>query len=314
MQYSIPSPLPLEAFLGPLLRAEDALARFDERLRGSPKPLAEGFCSRILFHEICAEQRLEGLLVHLEDLALFAAGAFDGPTSPELSAAHEALQLWRRAAKAKASPLLLSPRPGETVSATEPLQNPPEFFFDPDWNEPARLAVWRGVLHESRNLPPVLAAALAWDAWLFAQPDQRGAWRAPLIAALVLKARKKTEAFLLPLALGRRPAEYRDAGKPFEVRIEGFCGLVVDAVQRCEKELANLSLVRNLLDVKVARRRRNSRLPELADLLLAHPVVSLRMVARRLEVSPEGARKLILDLGSIIREVSGRKRYRVWCV
>ncbi|MBJ7532588.1 DUF1612 domain-containing protein [Rhodomicrobium vannielii ATCC 17100] len=197
---------------------------------------------------------------------------------------------------------------------TEPLQSPPEFFFDPDWNEPARLVVWRAVLQESRNLPPVLAAAIAWDAWLFAQPDQRGAWRAPLIAALVLKARKKTETFLLPLALGTRPAEYRDAGKPFEVRIEGFCGLVVGAVQRCERELANLSLVRNLLDVKIARRRRNSRLPELADLLLAHPVVSLRMVARRLEVSPEGARKLILDLGSIIREVSGRKRYRVWSV
>ena len=296
--------------MAPLAEAEEALARFDERLRGSP--LAEGFRARILFHEICAEQRLEGLLVYLEDLVLFAAGAFDGAMSPELSSAHEALQLWRRAAKAKASTLLLSPRPGEAGGSVEPTKGKPDFFFDPDWNEAERIKVWRSALDETRDLPPVLAAGIAWDAWLFAEPDQRGAWRAPLIAALVLKTRKKTLHFLLPLALGVPPSRYRDPKASFETRMLGFCGMVMGAVKRCERELNSLILAQNLLNAKVLGKQKNSRLALLIELLVANPVVALKMVQKELRVSHEGASKMMSSLGSVVREMSGRKRYRVW--
>ena len=56
-------------------------------------------------------------------------------------------------------------------------------------------------------MPPLLAAAIAWDAWLSLEPDQRGAWQAPLIAALVLKARAKTRHILQPLNTGQRSCD-----------------------------------------------------------------------------------------------------------
>ena len=110
----------------------------------------------------------------------------------------------------------------------------PDYFYDPNWNEDARFAEWRRVLEETKRLPPLLAAAIAWDAWLMLEPDQRGAWRAPLIAALVLKARAKTRHVLLPLDTGRRfgkvpPASQPRSGRPLG-RVSGV------GADRCRAE------------------------------------------------------------------------------
>jgi hypothetical protein len=312
MLYELPPILPPEAISGPLLRAEDALARFDERLRHSP--VAGGFRERMLYQEICAEQRLEGLLVHLEDLVLFAAGSFNGPMSPELSTAYEALRVWQGAGKERASTLLLAPRPGMLAEPIEADRNRPDAFYDADWNEAERLGVWRKVLRETRDLPPVLAAAIAWDAWLLTEPEQRGAWRAPLIAALLLKSRGKTKEFLLPLALGARGAGYHQPKAPFEARMAGFCALVMASLERCQHEVGLLQGARMRLDGLLKGKRKNSKLGALGELFLARPVVSAATAAKTLKISPTGARKLIKELGSLAHEISGRKRYRVWGV
>ena len=312
MLYELPSVYPLESLLGPLLQAEDALARFDERLRHSPT--AGGFRERILYHEVCAEQRLEGLLVHLEDLVLFAAGAFDGPMCPELSTAYENLRVWQRAGKESAYSLLHSPRPGMPVDQIAPDAKRPDVFYDAEWNEPERLEVWRKVLRETQNLPPVLAAAIAWDAWLQVEPEQRGSWRAPLLAALVLKSRGKTKEFLLPLALGARKAGYHEPRAPFEVRMAGFCALVMASLECCQHELGVLQGARTRLDLALKGKRRNSKLGALGELLLLRPVVSASMAAKVLKISPINVRKLIGELGSLAHEISGRKRYRVWSI
>jgi hypothetical protein len=51
--YRIPAQLPWSAFAGSIKRAEDALARLDERLR--THPLAEGWAERAHFAEACAK-------------------------------------------------------------------------------------------------------------------------------------------------------------------------------------------------------------------------------------------------------------------
>src|SRR3712207_5867739 len=66
--YALPRELPWSAFARALERAEEELARLDERLNGSP--LAEGWIERGHFGEACAALYLEGELVHLEDLVL----------------------------------------------------------------------------------------------------------------------------------------------------------------------------------------------------------------------------------------------------
>jgi hypothetical protein len=56
----------------PLARAEDALARLDERL--SRSPVREGWIARTHFSKACAALWLEGELTHLEDLVLHDSG------------------------------------------------------------------------------------------------------------------------------------------------------------------------------------------------------------------------------------------------
>ena len=189
----------------------------------------------------------------------------------------------------------------------------PDYFYDPDWNEDARFAEWRRVMGETKSLPPLLAAAIAWDAWLVLEPDQRGAWRAPLIAALVLKARAKTRHFLLPLDIGGRFSKYRrHPNHGLAARLAGFLDWARTAAERANKELSTLTLAADMLRAKLKGRRRNSRLPALVDLLLSRPLVSVPMAAKALSCSNQAVEAMLPLLGSAPRELTGRGRYRAW--
>ena len=72
MRPGLPSPLPWSELARPLARAEDALARLDERLRTSP--IRDGWISRTHFADAAAALWIEGQLVHIEDLVLHDAG------------------------------------------------------------------------------------------------------------------------------------------------------------------------------------------------------------------------------------------------
>lgn len=77
-----------------LARAEDALARFDERLRTSP--IRDGFIARNHFIDACASLWLDGELVHLEDLVLHDARMDIRAPSHELTRAHAVLRRRRQ--------------------------------------------------------------------------------------------------------------------------------------------------------------------------------------------------------------------------
>jgi hypothetical protein len=64
--------------------------------------------------------------------------------------------------------------------------------YDEDWDEEARLSEWRQAVEETRALPPVMAAGLAFDAWEVIDPLQHSAWLGPLLIAALLRARGKT--------------------------------------------------------------------------------------------------------------------------
>jgi hypothetical protein len=150
---------------------------------------------------------------------------------------------------------------------------------------------------------------------LILQPEQRAAWRAPLLAALLLKARRKTAALLLPIATGQRLSKYRrhPAHRTGE-RLAGFLQWATAAAERAAKELDALALAQTLLQPKLARRRRNSRLAALAALLLERPLVTAPMAARALGASRQAVLHMLRELGSPVRELSGRRRYRVWAI
>lgn len=64
--------LPWAAIAGPLVAAEDASARLDERLRSSP--VREGWIARSQFRDVVACAWVAGQLVTTEDLVLRDAG------------------------------------------------------------------------------------------------------------------------------------------------------------------------------------------------------------------------------------------------
>jgi len=86
--------LPWRALAGPLARAEDALARLDERLRASPIRL--GFIERTHFADACASLWIEGELAHLEDLVLHDAHMDARAPTPELLRAARVLAARRQ--------------------------------------------------------------------------------------------------------------------------------------------------------------------------------------------------------------------------
>jgi hypothetical protein len=310
--YENPENLLSGPLLDPLLRAEDALARLDERARTSP--LREGWQARLLYGEACASRLAEGELVHLEDLVLLDNGALMGGITPDLSSAWHVLGVWRKAAKLDAAELLRAERPGEIAAvAAAPAGDAPDYFFEADWNGAERLEAWRRVLRETRDLPALVAAALAWDAWLVLEPEQRSAWRGPLIAALVMKVRGKTRHLLLPIDTGRRFAAYRrHPNHDLAARVAGFLDWVSTASERANKELDRLVLAEELLRTRLQGRRRNSRLPALVDLLLSKPLVSVPMAAKALKCSNQAVEAMLQQLGSTPRELTGRGRYRAW--
>lgn len=78
------------------------------------------------------------------------------------------------------------------------------------------------------------------------------------------------------------------------------------------KEHDRLGLARTLFERKLERCRTSSKLPELVELVTAKPVVSAGMVAKALDMTPQAARRIVLELR--LREMTGRGRFRAWGV
>jgi hypothetical protein len=306
--YEIPENFEISSVLSMLLAAQEAIVRLDERLRRST--FRAGWLERTLYAEACACQLAEGDLVHLEDLVLLDGRAYSGAPSIALSRALHILRTWREAIKAEPLGLLGAPRPGELGSAVVTVGEQPD--ANPNAPSKAHLDDWRRVLWETEKFPPLIAAAVVWDAWLLLLPEPLAAWRAPLLAALVLRARGVTPSFLLPIDTGRRFAPYRrHSAHGFATRINGFLEWAQTAATRAGKELDQLALAERLLRRRLEGKQKNSRLPVVVDLFMAKPFVSVPMIAKELGISNQAAGKMIEQL-SVPREVSGRKRCRVW--
>lgn len=299
------------------ISALESVARIDERLRHSH--LAAGLAERVLFQEAQACQLAEGDLVHLVDLVPLAALVYSGNVTSPLANAVETLRTWEKALRGDAAEFLRFERPGISPKEPEPplkaamtAINIREIVPSTQTNSDS-LKVWRRVVRGSASLPPLLAAGIAWDAWLCLLPEPLGAWRAPLLAALVLRARGMTREFLLPIDWGRSESTYRrhpEHGP--EARIAGFLEWVSQAASLLGKEHNRLAVNERLVRRNIVGRRRSSRAGDLVDLLVARPVVTADMIRKELRVSKQAVTGLVAALGSVPQEISGRRRYRAW--
>lgn len=184
---------------------------------------------------------------------------------------------------------------------------------DPDWDERERMAQWRAVLQDTQALPPVLSAALLFDAWENIEPLQRQHPLGGQLVAAHLRSRGKVSSHLPGFHVGLKavPRERRRAhGRT--PRLLAFLDAMSAAAETGMKEIVRLSQAREHMERRMRGRRSSSSLPAAVELILSRPIVSTATVAKAAGVTPRGALNLIAQLG--LREATGRGRYRAWGV
>jgi hypothetical protein len=207
-------------------------------------------------------------------------------------------------------------RTGRLLGAFErpPPETAPLRLRDPDYGASTRLMAWLDALKAAEDAPAVLATAIAIDAWLALEPAERGGEVGFSLAATILRQRDVAAHHLPALGLGYRKGRFRWSPHQGQaVRLAGLIEAMQGSARLADSDLKRLSLAREVMARRCEGRRGNSKLPQLVDLFMASPLVTVQMAIEKLKVTQQAVEVMLRELGpSLPRELTGRKRYRAW--
>jgi hypothetical protein len=197
-----------------------------------------------------------------------------------------------------------------------PPETPSLRLRDPDYGASSRLMAWLDALRAAEDAPAVLATAIALDAWLMLEPAERGGEVGFSLAATILRQREVAAHHLPALGLGYRKGRFRWSPHQAQgVRLAGLIDAMRGSARLADSDLKRLTLAREVMRRRCDGRRGNSKLPQLVDLFMASPLVTVQMATEKLKVTQQAVEVMLRELGpSLPRELTGRKRYRAWGV
>lgn len=324
-----------EAVFTALASAEDRVSRLDERVRSCG--FAEGWRERADHRAAIAALAVAGEVVHPEDLILHDLGGDVRVPDPAVMQARGVL-LARRKARQGGAELLSwggvawlaglgrqTPPPG--VRPTTRIEGTPaapggyaglEGFFAElakgDAGSPRSGVEDTLAVLDVPDVPPLLMAAALLEAWRLVEPLPGRRWLGALAAGVWLRTtgRFSTGLFPVDVAFRRRsmPARFEWAG--FAQRMIFWLGMMALAADLELDELTRLGHKKALIDRKAAGGRRTNRAPDLAALAVTAPVMTTESIARSLGITPQASLQLVRRMGSVLQEITGRSRFRVW--
>ncbi|MFM2041619.1 MAG: hypothetical protein RLY86_195 [Pseudomonadota bacterium] len=307
------------------LTAALSLGRLDARLRDAPPPVRAGWQARMLLAEAAASARLDGHLLDPDDLLAWECGFDrDGPPSPALSAGLQILDMLRLSARRSArsfwTPRRLLRLAGmvETRRRREP-EDLPAWLRAQRGDRDGAVAALTRLLQPDRiegwkALPPLIASARIIQDWTAeGLADMAGGSVGRLLAAAWPWRMGELPGLVLPCSRGflGHAADHAPWRPDWPDR---WLGAVGRGALWGNDLMLELTRAHQRLTVACEGRRKSSRLPQLASLLIERPALGSGEVAEALGATKQGALNLLEELAAagLVREISRRDSHWVW--
>jgi hypothetical protein len=163
-------------------------------------------------------------------------------------------------------------------------------IYDLDWDKDERLGEWHGVVRQAQDLPPVLQAVVALDAWNeLAEHAEQAIVRADPTQGRHYDRRPSGEYQSWPQYHSDGSASPSRSGNAAAGNAHGLLAVTGLGL----KEHHRLALARTMMKRKLFGRRTSSKLPGMIELVMAKPLVSAGMIAEELGVTPRAALRIV---------------------